>query len=66
LDGDPEGLFVFLADAEENHLGILDLQTPQYLQTLEGFGYSVVKVSKDGSYTPAGGYRTRTESYTNL
>jgi len=49
LDGDPEGLFVFLADAEDNHLGILDLQTPQYLQTLEGFGYSVVKVSKDGS-----------------
>jgi MoxR-like ATPase len=48
LDGDPEGLFVFLADAEENHLGILDLQTTQYLQTLEGFGYSVVKVSRDG------------------
>lgn len=48
MDGDPEGLFVFLADGEENHLGILDLQTTQYLQTLEGFGYSVVKTSKDG------------------
>ncbi len=49
LDGDPEGFFVFLADAEGNHFGLLDLQTPQYLQTLEGFGYSVVKVSRDGS-----------------
>jgi len=49
LDGDEEGMFVFLADAEENSLGIVDLSSGQYLQTLKGFGYSVVKVSKDGS-----------------
>ncbi|WP_448583549.1 AAA family ATPase [Thermocrinis sp.] len=49
LDGDEEGMFLFLADAEKNSLGIVDLSSGQYLQTLEGFGYSVVKVSKDGS-----------------
>ncbi|WP_333784363.1 AAA family ATPase [Thermocrinis sp.] len=49
LDGDEQETFLFLADAEENSLGIVDLSSGQYLQTLEGFGYSVVKVSKDGS-----------------
>ncbi|WP_448588346.1 AAA family ATPase [Thermocrinis sp.] len=48
LDCDEEGMLLFLADQEENKLGVMDLSLGQYLQTLEGFGYSVVKLAKDG------------------
>lgn len=44
-----DGDFVFLADGEENRMGLLYLPTFEFLQSLEGFGYSVVKVSPDGT-----------------
>lgn len=54
VDLSPDGRFLFVADAEENKLGILDTDTLSYLQTVEGFGYSVVRISPDGSiYTCA-------------
>lgn len=49
MDLDPEGNFLFLADAEQNRMGILDAKTLSTLTVLEGFGYSVVRVSPDGS-----------------
>ncbi|ADO45729.1 ATPase associated with various cellular activities AAA_5 [Hydrogenobacter thermophilus TK-6] len=54
LDISQDGRILFIADAENNRLGIVDLESMSYLQTLEGFGYSVVRVSPDGSiYTCA-------------
>jgi MoxR-like ATPase len=44
-----EGRFLFSADQEENRLGVFDLREGAFLGFLEGFGYSVVKVSPDGS-----------------
>ena len=45
----PDGRFLFSADAEENRLGIYDLLSGEFLGFLEGYGYSVVDVSPDGS-----------------
>lgn len=49
MDCSPEGDFLFMADAEENRLGIVYLPTFEYLHTLEGFGYSVLRLSPDGT-----------------
>ncbi|WP_340695341.1 AAA family ATPase [Hydrogenobacter thermophilus] len=53
MDISPDGRFLFIADAEENKLGIFDLEALS-IKIIEGFGYSVVRVSPDGSiYTCA-------------
>ncbi len=49
LDVSPDGGFLFTADEEENRLGIYDLRSGRFLGFLEGYGYSIVKVSPDGS-----------------
>ncbi len=49
LDVSPEGSFLFTADMEDNKLGIYDLRSGEFLGFVEGVGYSVVKVSADGS-----------------
>lgn len=49
LDISPEGRFLFTADLEENRLGVYDLSSKEFLGFLEGYGYSIVKVSPDGS-----------------
>ncbi len=54
MDISPDGDFIFLADAEENRMGVIYLPTFEFLHTFEGFGYSVVRVSPDGTlYTCA-------------
>jgi len=49
IDVSPDGRFLFTADLEENKLGIYNLTEGEFLGFLEGYGYSVVKVSPDGS-----------------
>jgi MoxR-like ATPase len=49
IDVSPEGSFLFTADEEENRLGIYDLRDGSFLGFVEGYGYSIVKVSADGS-----------------
>ena len=49
IDISPDGGFLFSADAEENRLGVYDLKNFTFLGFLEGFGYSVVRVSPDGT-----------------
>lgn len=49
MDISPDGRYLFSADLEENKLGIYDLSSGEFLDFIEGFGYSVVKVSPDGS-----------------
>ncbi len=49
IDVSQDGRFLFTADAGENRLGLYDLVGKEFLGFLEGFGYSVVKVSADGS-----------------
>ena len=49
VDVDASESFAFLADAERNVLGVADLKAQTFLERVEGFGYSVVKVSPDGS-----------------
>ncbi|MEN3028540.1 MAG: AAA family ATPase [Aquificaceae bacterium] len=49
MDLSPDGDFLFLADGEENRMGIVDLSDFQLLQVLEGVGYSTVRVSPDGT-----------------
>ncbi len=47
MDLSPDGRFLFTADAEENILGVYDLRERRFLGHLEGYGYSVVKISPD-------------------
>ncbi len=49
IDISPDGKFLFSADGEENRLGVYDLSSGELLGKIEGFGYSVVRVSPDGS-----------------
>ncbi len=49
MDISPDGDFLFLAGAEENQLGLVYLPEFEYIHTFEGFGYSVVRVSPDGT-----------------
>ncbi len=49
IDVSPEGGYLFSADEEENRLGVYDLKRSEFLGFIEGYGYSVVKVSADGS-----------------
>ena len=49
LDVSPEGSYLFSADAQENRLGVYDLREKTFLGFVEGLGYSVVKISPDGS-----------------
>ncbi|QID33725.1 AAA family ATPase [Pampinifervens florentissimum] len=49
IDLSPDGEFIFLADAEENRMGLVYLPNLEFLHGFEGFGYSVVRVSPDGS-----------------
>ncbi|MFN7064879.1 MAG: AAA family ATPase [Aquificaceae bacterium] len=49
MDLSPDGDLLFLADAEENRLGIMYMPTFETIGVLEGFGYSVVRVSLDGT-----------------
>ena len=48
LDVSPDGRFLFTADQEENRLGVYDITQGEFLGFLEGYGYSVVRVSPDG------------------
>ena len=49
MDLSPDGDFLFLANSQENSMGIVYLPSFQLLQKVEGFGYSVLKVSADGT-----------------
>jgi len=49
LDVSPDGDFLFVADGEENKMGIVYLPSFEHTHTLEGLGYSLVRVSPDGS-----------------
>ncbi len=49
MDISPDGEFLFLADAEENKMGLVYLPNLEVIQSFEGFGYSVVRVSPDGT-----------------
>ncbi|WP_457601483.1 AAA family ATPase [Hydrogenivirga sp.] len=49
IDISPDGRFLFTADLEENRLGVYDLSTRELMGFVEGVGYSVVRVSPDGS-----------------
>ena len=49
IDISPDGRYLFTADEEKNRLGIYDLKQRQFLDFLEGYGYSVVRVASDGS-----------------
>ncbi len=49
MDISPDGDFLFLADGEENKMGLVYLPTLEFLHTFEGFGYSMVRVSPDGA-----------------
>ncbi|MCX8060814.1 MAG: AAA family ATPase, partial [Aquificaceae bacterium] len=49
IDLSPEGDLVFLAEEQENRLGLVYLPEGKFVQSLEGFGYSFVKVSPDGT-----------------
>ncbi|WP_232219467.1 AAA family ATPase [Hydrogenivirga sp. 128-5-R1-1] len=49
MDVSPDGRFLFTADLEENRLGIYSLESMELLGFIEGYGYSVVEVSPDGS-----------------
>jgi len=49
IDLSPDGDFLFLADAEENRMGLVYLPNLEFIQSFEGFGYSVVRVSPDGT-----------------
>ncbi len=48
LDVSPDGRFLLTADEEENRLGVYDLSSGEFLGFLEGYGYSVVRISPDG------------------
>ncbi|MCS7307060.1 MAG: AAA family ATPase [Aquificaceae bacterium] len=49
MDASPDGEFLFLADAQENRMGVVYLPQFQMLSTVEGFGYSVLELSPDGT-----------------
>ncbi len=49
MDLSPDEDLLFLADAERNLLSVVYLPNWQVLKTLEGFGYSIVRVSPDGT-----------------
>ncbi len=49
LDVSPDGRFLFTADAQENRLGVYDLSSREFSGFVEGLGYSIVRVSPDGS-----------------
>ncbi len=49
IDIDPSESFAFLADAESNRMGIVDLKSSSFLETIEGFGNSIVRISPDGT-----------------
>ncbi len=49
LDVSPDGRYLMTADEEENRLGVYDLGTGEFSGFIEGFGYSIVKISPDGS-----------------
>ena len=49
LDVSPDGRFLFTADSQENRLGVYDLESNEFLGFIEDLGYSVVRVSPDGS-----------------
>lgn len=64
MDISPDGDFLFLADAEENQLGLVYLPEFVHVHTFEGFGYSVVRVSSDGTiYTCTHTYRDDKDFY---
>ncbi len=45
----PEERYLFSADLSENRLGIFDINEGRFLGFIEGYGYSAVSVSPDGS-----------------
>ncbi len=49
IDVSPDGGYLFTADEEENRLGIYNLKENSFLDFINGFGYSVVRVAPDGS-----------------
>ncbi|GAB6065285.1 AAA family ATPase [Aquifex pyrophilus] len=49
IDVSPDGGYLFTADEEENRLGIYNLKENTFLDFVEGYGYSVVRVAPDGS-----------------
>ncbi len=49
IDLSPDGEFMFLADTEENRMGLVYLPNLEFVYSFEGFGYSVVRVSSDGT-----------------
>ncbi|MEJ5339122.1 MAG: AAA family ATPase [Aquificaceae bacterium] len=49
VDMSPDGDFIFLADAEENRMGLVYMPGFEFIHTFDGFGYSVVRVSPDGT-----------------
>ncbi len=49
MDLSPDGDFLFLADAEDNRFGLIYLPSLEFIHLFEGFGYSVVRVSPDGT-----------------
>ncbi len=52
VDISPDGRIAFVADAQENKLDVIDLRSISHVTTLEGLGYSLVKISPDeGIYT---------------
>jgi len=64
MDISPDGDFLFLADAEENQLGLVYLPEFVHVHTFEGFGYSVVRVSSDGTiYTCTHTYKDDKDFY---
>ncbi|MCS7171190.1 MAG: AAA family ATPase [Aquificaceae bacterium] len=49
MDISPDGDFLFLADEEENRMGLIYLPEFKLLQVFDGFGYSIIRVSPDGN-----------------
>lgn len=49
VDVDNSESFAFIADAESNRMGIVDLKSFKFLETIEGFGNSIVRISPDGT-----------------
>ncbi len=49
MDLSPDGDFLFLADSEENKMGLFYLPNLELVQVFEGFGYSIVRISPDGT-----------------
>lgn len=49
MDVSPDGDLLFLADAEENRMGLVYLPGHEFIHLFEGFGYSVVRISPDGT-----------------